>query len=149
LGHDADVVASFQHVCSVGAATSSVGSSKTSAKSKGRSGVNVTFRTGTGLQYAVLKVIQDVPKCSRHLEVPTTRKSEQSVVTLQVKSFAGNNSEWLGLCPDLVHLPGLLAKYVGARFHASFPQTVPDPTEQTISAQRDSDLGKHGAGCAR
>jgi len=31
------------------------------------------------------------------------------------------------LCPDLVHLPRFLAKYVGARFYVSHPQKVPDP----------------------
>ena len=57
----------------------------------------------------------------------TTRKSKRNVVILQVNSLVGTNSEWLGLCPDLVHLPRFLAKYVGARFHASHPQKVPDP----------------------
>jgi len=98
-----------------------------SPKSVGRSGVNATFRTGTGLRYPVWKVILDFARCSRHLEVATTRKLERNVVILQVNSLVGTNSEWLGLCPDLVHLPRFLAKYVGARFHVSHPQQVPDP----------------------
>jgi len=108
------------------AATSSEGSSIASPKSVGRSGVNATFRTGTGLRYPVCKVILDFVRCSHHLEVATTRKSERNVMILQVNSLVGTNSEWLGLCPDLVHLPRLLAKCIGARFHASHPQKVPD-----------------------
>ena len=124
---DADLLASLQEVCAMGAVTISVGSSMTFAKSVGRAEVNATFTRGTGLRYQVWRVIQDFAKCSRHLEVPTTRKSERSVVNLQVKSFAVYNSEWTGLCPDLVHLPWFLAKYMGSRFHVSLPQTVPDP----------------------
>jgi len=48
-------------------------------------------------------------------------------VILQVNSRVGTNSECLGLCPDLVHLPRFLAKYAGARIHASHPLKVPDP----------------------
>ena len=114
------MVASLQHVCAMGAATSSEGSSMASPKpeSVGYSGVNATFRTGTGLRYTVWKVILDFARCSRHLEVATTRKSERNVVILQVNSLVGTNTECLGLCPDLVHLPRFLAKYVGARFNA-------------------------------
>jgi len=68
-----------------------------SPKSVGRSGVNTTFRTGTGLRYPVWKVILDFAKCSRHFEVATTRKSERTVVILQVNSQVGTNSEWLCL----------------------------------------------------
>jgi len=44
-----------------------------------------------------------------------------------VNSLVGTNSEWLGLCPNLVYLLRFLAKYVGTRFHASHPQKVHDP----------------------
>ena len=59
----------------------------------------------------------------------TTRKSERTVVILQVQVnlLVRTTSEWLGLCPDLTHLPRFLAKYVGARFRASHPQKVHDP----------------------
>jgi len=46
---DADVVAGLQHVCALGAATSSEGSSMASPKSVGHLSVNATFRTDTGL----------------------------------------------------------------------------------------------------
>jgi len=131
---DGDVVAALQHVCALGAATSSEGSSMASPKSVGRSGVNAIFRTGTGLRYPVWRVILDFAKCYRHLKVATTHRSERSVVILQVNSETNSewlglcpDSEWLGLCLDLVHLPRFLAKYVGARFHASHSQKVPDP----------------------
>jgi len=123
---DVDVVASLQEACVVGAGTISVGSSMTCAQSGGCAEranvvywktngkinndlqccaeVNATFRTRTGLQYPAWKVIQDFAKCSCHLKVPTTRKSERSIMN----SFAGNSSEWIGLCPAFVHLPRFL-----------------------------------------
>jgi len=90
---DGDVVAALQHVCAMGTPTSSEGSSMASPKSVGRSGVNATFKTGTGLRYPVWKVILDFARSSHHPEVATTHKSERNVVILQVNSLVGTNSE--------------------------------------------------------
>jgi len=88
---DADVVAGLQHVCALEAATSSEGSSTASPKSVGRSGVNATFRTGTGLRYPVWKVILDFcrvfppPRSGNNAQVGTNRcdPSSSSKLTRQ------------------------------------------------------------------
>ena len=144
---DGDVVAALQHVCALGAATSSEGSSMASPKLVGRSGVNAIFRTGTGLRYPVWKVILNFARCFRHLEVATTCKSERTLVILQVNSLVGTNSEWLGLCPDLVHL----LQFPSETLRRQIPcvtSSKSSRSEWTISAQGDCNHGEHGAGCA-
>lgn len=125
---DADSVEDHRQLHNnLGAAARRGGGSQTACVSVDRTGVNATFRNGLALRYPVWKVMGDFINCSRQLEVPATRTSERAHLILQVNSFVGANSEWLALCPDLLHFPRFLAKYVCARFHASHPSLVPDP----------------------
>jgi len=72
---------------------STLGASTSSANvSVARTGANATFRNEAALQYPVWKVIHDFAECSRHLEVPTVRRLERSMVA-QVNSLCGPNSE--------------------------------------------------------
>ena len=100
-------------------------------KSWVRAGVNATFRpgaTGTALRYPVWSVMQDHARCVGHLEIPATRSDTRGRIHIRVKSPSGPNSEWIQKCPDLVHLPRFLAKYVCDRYHRTHPNLVPDPT---------------------
>lgn len=99
-------------------------------KSWNRSNVRASFRSGamgTALRYPVWKCIVSHWLCTRTLVGQSTREGERSLLMVMTNTLKAPDSELCRMCPDMVHLPMFLAKYVCGLFHATFPESVPDP----------------------